>query len=93
MKKFKRKREKEVYAPFEEWVESPRRFAELPLNNGEYTVIVHARSGTGLYLLAKKDNIVRYCAYLDRAKFEQGFKKIAPQDIDAKIKEQEKFLI
>jgi len=77
MKRKKRKIMKEYYAPVEEWVEAPACYANLPLKDGEYTVIVHA-SGIGLYLVAKTKNIVRYCTYLDGVRFEENLIKVSP---------------
>jgi hypothetical protein len=83
----------EKYSPVEEWVEAPSRFTNLPLNDGEYTVIIDPHTGVGLYLVARLKNTVRYHMYLDGGvKFNGDFKKVTPLEISERKKEQEKFL-
>jgi hypothetical protein len=84
MRRFKKRRkiyEKEDYAPVEEWFEAPERYANLPLQEGEVTVIVESTTGRGLYLVAKLRGIVRYVGYLDSVKFKENFKKVSPDEI------------
>lgn len=56
---------KEKYPSFENW----REFYEqsIPLNKGEFTVIVNPRTWTGTYVLAKLDKTVLCHPYLDGA--------------------------
>ena len=54
-----KKSKKERYAPVEEWREATERFRNLPLKDGEYTVIIDPRTGMGLYLVAKLRNTFR----------------------------------
>ena len=88
-----RKLQKETYLPVEEWRESPERFRNLKLQDGEYTIIVEPQTGVGLYLVARLRNTFRYHPYLDGSvKFNENFKKISPLELRERAKEQEKFL-
>lgn len=88
----KRKFQMEKYSPVEEWVEAPSRFTNLPLNDGEYTVIIDPHTGMGLYLVARQKNVIRYCTYLDNRHFDGPFKKVTPLELHERVKENEKFL-
>ena len=87
-----KKSKKERYAPVEEWREATERFRNLPLKDGEYTVIIDPRTGMGLYLVAKLRNTFRSCAYMSGYEFKDAFKMITPTEIDKRTKENEKFL-
>jgi len=78
--------EKEYYLPMEQWFEAPERYANLPLNNGEFTVIIDSTTGRGLYLIAKMKGVVRYTAYLDSVKFDEGFTKVSPEKIHQRFR-------
>jgi hypothetical protein len=87
-----RKLQKETYLPVEEWRESPSRFTSLPLNDGEYTVIVDPHTGMGLYLVARLRNTFRYHHYLDGVQFKGELKKVTMIELQKRTKEKEKFL-
>jgi len=89
----KKQKKLEKYSPVEEWKDASNRFPDLPLNDGEYTVIIDPNTGLGLYLVAQLKNTVRYHTYLDGGvKFNGNFKKVTPLEISERKKEQEKFL-
>ena len=87
-----KKNKKEAYSPVEEWRDATEKFRNLPLKDGEYTVIIDSRTGMGLYLVAKLRNTFRSCAYMSGYDFKDAFNKVSPMEIDKRTKENEKFL-
>lgn len=84
------KKSSEHYPPVEEWDEAPSHYRKMMLNDGESTIIV--KGGLGIYRVVKLKNVVRYFPYLDRVPFEGNFRKVSPDELIRRAKEEEKFL-
>jgi len=69
------------YPPVEEWVQAPDHYKNLGLNNGEYTIITDLRTGRGIYVVARVEDIIRYCVYMDGNLHVEGFQKVALKKI------------
>lgn len=69
--------QRESYAPVEKWDEAPASYSRLKLDNGEFTVIADPRTGAGMYLVARVNKTLRYCAYIDGNRVVKGFQEVS----------------
>ena len=75
----------EDYPPVSDWHEAVYPHDQLPLEEGEYTVIVDDPTGTGIYVVARLDGINRYTSYLDTKKMGQNFVRISSGELSKRI--------